>query len=287
MKWNTSLVYDSGKRKSELCKAKDFQTGWYKRWCKEIGETPRLHRKQWEYAYVMQSLWERGCIDKKKKGIVFAVGTEPLPSVFAKYGCKILATDINPGKGQELGWDNRNELCFGIESLNTRHLCDDSVFYENVEYRPVDMNSIPKDIRGFDFNWSSCSFEHLGSIKKGLDFLRNQLETLRPGGWAVHTTEFNISSNDITLDNDPNTVIFRKKDIDWIVNVLRNEGHLVEEVDYSLGGLPEDFQVDVFPYKQDVHLKLQLYEYVVTSIGLIIQKGDNVRKKRKFFGIFK
>ena len=65
--WNTSLVFDAGRRKSELCKAKDFQTDWYKRWCNEIGETPRYHRKQWEYAYVMQALWERDCIQPGKK----------------------------------------------------------------------------------------------------------------------------------------------------------------------------------------------------------------------------
>jgi hypothetical protein len=223
-------------------------------------------------------LWERGCIKKGKKGLVFAAGTEPLPSVFAKYGCKILASDIHPAKGETLGWATNGQLCFGLESLNKRKLCDDDIFFKNVTYRPVDMNNIPDDLNDFDFNWSSCSFEHLGSIKKGLAFLSNQLSTLKPGGWAVHTTEFNISSDDKTLDNNQNTVIFRKKDIDHIVKTLRKEGHFVEPIDYSLGGLPEDFHVDIFPYEQDVHLRLQLNEFVVTSIGLIIQK-----KSRRFF----
>ena len=237
--WNTSLVFENAQRKSELCKAKDFQTKWYQRWCKEINEVPRLHRKQWEYAYIMQALWERGCIQRKKRGIGFAVGTEPLPSVFAKYECEILATDIQPEKGKTLGWTTGDQLCFGVESLNKKGLCDDDTFYRNVKYRAVDMNEIPEDIQNFDFNWSSCSFEHLGSIKKGLQFLKAQLNTLKPGGWAVHTTEYNISSNDVTLDNNSSTVIFRQKDIDSIVETLRKEGHFVEELDYSLGGLPE------------------------------------------------
>jgi SAM-dependent methyltransferase len=133
------------------------------------------------------------------------------------------------------------------------------------------MNDIPKDLKGFDFNWSSCSFEHLGSIEKGLKFLKKQLKTLKPGGWAVHTTEFNISSNDQTLDNC-DTVIFRRRDLDNLAKELRSMGHFVEELDYSLGGLPEDFNVDVYPHTEEVHLKLQLNEYVVTSIGLIVQK---------------
>jgi hypothetical protein len=56
--WNTGAQSDFGKRRSELCKAKDFSREWYKRWCKEMGEEPNFHRKQWEFVYIMQALWE-------------------------------------------------------------------------------------------------------------------------------------------------------------------------------------------------------------------------------------
>jgi SAM-dependent methyltransferase len=274
-KWNSTLVQENERRKSELCKAKDWQTGWFRRWCQEMNDPIRFHRKQWEFVYVMQALWERDCIAKGKKGLVFAVGTEPGPSIFANYGCDILATDIFPEQGEEKGWTQGDQLCFGIESLNKRGLCDDETLRRQVKYRPVDMNNIPSDLKGFDFNWSSCSFEHLGSIEKGLNFLKNQLKTLKPGGWAVHTTEFNISSNDVTLDN-ADTVVFRMRDLEKLAKELRRKGHFVEELDYSLGGLQEDFQVDIWPHKEDVHLKLQLNEFVVTSIGLIIQKKKSL-----------
>jgi hypothetical protein len=270
------------KRKSELCKAIHLQTDWYKRWCRELNEEPGFHRKQWEFVYVMQALWERECIAKGKKGLVFAVGSEPGPSIFANYGCYILATDIFPEKGVEKGWTTADQLCFGIESLNKRGLCDDKTLQEHVIYKPVDMNHIPDDLDGFDFNWSSCSFEHLGSIEKGIDFLKNQLKTLKPGGWAVHTTEYNISSDDETIESG-DTVVFRKKDIDRVVNELRGMGHYVEEVDYSLGGEREDFQVDFTPHQQQVHLKLQLGDYVVTSIGLIIRKKERSGLLSGFF----
>ena len=269
--WNTSLTTDFGKRRSELCKAKDYQANWFIHWCNQLSEKPNFHRKQWEFVFVMQALWERGCIAAGKKGLVFAVGTEPLPAMFASFGCSILATDIFPEKGIEMGWDNGNQLCFGIESLNTRQLCDEEDFNRLVQYRPVDMNDIPDDLAGFDFNWSSCSFEHLGTLDKGFQFLKNQMKTLKPGGWAVHTTEYNVSSNDETQENN-NTVIYRQRDIEHIVNELRADGHFVEEVDFSLGGLPEDFMVDVEPHQQKIHLKLQVDKYVVTSIALIIKK---------------
>jgi len=272
-KWNKGLISDFGKRRSELCKAKDYQATWFKYWCNQLGESPNFHRKQWEFVYVMQALWERGCIAAGKKGLVFAVGTEPLPAMFASFGCEILATDIFPDKGVEMGWDNGNQLCFGLESLNTRQLCEEEDFNKLVRYRPVDMNDIPDDLTDFDFNWSSCSFEHLGSLEKGFQFLKNQMKTLKPGGWAVHTTEYNVSSNDETQENN-STVIYRQRDIEHIVRELRNAGHFVEEVDFSLGGLPEDFMVDTEPHQQKIHLKLQVDKYVVTSIGLIIQKGS-------------
>lgn len=270
-KWNTELVYDFGRRRSELCKAMDFKAGWFKRWCNELDEEPNFHRKQWEFVYIMQALWERGCIAEEKNGLVFAVGTEPLPAMFAKYGTNILATDILPEKGIEKGWDNGNQLCFGVDDLNTRGICDTAVFKKRVSYRAVDMNEIPADLVDFDFNWSSCSFEHLGTLERGISFLKDQIKTLRPGGWAVHTTEYNISSNDETQENN-DTVIYRQQDIERIVRELKNEGHFVEALDLSLGGLPEDFMVDTEPHQQKVHVKLQVGKYVVTSVGLIIRK---------------
>ncbi len=269
--WKMRMLKDTSKRCSSLCKAQDYYTDWFKRWCHEMGEEPNFHRKQWEFVFIMQALWERGCLAEGKRGLAFAVGSEPLPAVFAKYGCDILATDIFPEEGIAKGWDNNNQLCFGLDSLYKCDICDENTFRKRVEYMAVDMNHIPDELRNYDFNWSSCSFEHLGTIEKGLTFLRNQLRTLKPGGWAVHTTEFNISSNIETQDNDP-TVVFRRRDIEAIVQQLKNEGHFVEELDYSMGNLPQDFMVDLHPHKQKVHIKLQIGDFVVSSIGLIMQK---------------
>ena len=269
--WTTNPLQENAKRISELCKGQDFETAWYKRWCKEFKETPRFHRKQWEFAFIMQALWERDCLKENNSGLVFAVGTEPVPSVFAKLGCNILATDINPEEGIEKGWNNGNQLCFGVEALNERKICDNEIFLKRVKYQSVDMNAIPGELLGFDFSWSSCSFEHLGSLEKGFAFLKNQLKTLKPGGWSVHTTEYNISSNHETQENE-NTVIYRQRDIERIVSELKNEGHFVEELDFSLGNMQQDFTVDFPPYQGEPHTRLMVDKYVTTSIGLIIRK---------------
>jgi hypothetical protein len=72
------------------------------------------------------------------------------------------------------------------------------------------------------------------------------------------------------------------KDIEELVDELRKEGHFVEQLNYSLGALPEDFYVDTFPYKQEVHLRLEMEGFVVCSIGLIIKRKEQ-KAKKKFF----
>ena len=101
-------------------------------------------------------------------------------------------------------------------------IVDGDVFDANVSYRICDMSDIPEDLNGFDFNWSSCCFEHLGSLEAGMDFVINAVEkTLRPGGIAVHTTEFNLSSNEQTVEEGP-TVIYRRRDIEELVRRFRS-----------------------------------------------------------------
>jgi SAM-dependent methyltransferase len=187
------------------------------------------------------------------------------------FGCQVVASDLQAESEMSKYWASASQWCSGLEAINERKICEDGAFRSLVSYRHVDMNHIPEDLVNFDFNWSSCSFEHLGSIELGLRFLKNQLQTLKPGGWAVHTTEYNISSNDDTLE-EPNCVIFRQRDIDKIVAELRAEGHYVEELDYSLGWFPLDYKVDLPPYNGGPHLRLLVSNYICTSIGLIIRK---------------
>ncbi|RYG51962.1 MAG: hypothetical protein EOO01_07480 [Chitinophagaceae bacterium] len=86
--WKFRLVQDGDKRMTELCKAAHWQSPWFQRWVKELNEPARFHRKQWEFVYVMQALWERDCIRRGNKGLVFAVAQNPalqyLPTTAAR-----------------------------------------------------------------------------------------------------------------------------------------------------------------------------------------------------------
>jgi len=258
---------------SMLCREQHFHMPLYSYWCKKLKENPKLHRKQWEFVYICHSLFERGMLKSGSKAIGFGVGKEPLAPYYSSLGVKILATDLDLTKAKDLGWVTTDQHSDSLESLNEKQICPQKVFEKNTRFRSVDMNDIPADIGEFDFCWSSCAFEHLGSIEKGLNFVKNSCKLLKIGGIAVHTTEFNLTSNSDTLDNNSSFVIFRKKDIEKLSDDLEKDGFFMEEVDFSSGVDELEQYVDLPPYIDEPHLRLELAgKYVSTSIGLIIHR---------------
>ncbi|HEX7941645.1 MAG TPA: class I SAM-dependent methyltransferase [Gemmatimonadaceae bacterium] len=260
---------------SSLCTAELLASDAFRFWIATIKEEWHFHRKLWEWAYICQALYERGLLNDGKRGVAFAVGRESLPALFASYGCTIVATDLAADDPRATGWATSGEWARTLAELNRLGLCPEPLFRERVSFRPVDMNHIPADLRDFDFSWSSCSFEHCGSLELGAAFLINQMDCLRPGGVAVHTTEFNLTSNTRTVRTG-RTVIYRRRDIEDIVRQLRGLGHAVELLDLTVGTHPLDWHVDERPYSVDRHLRKRQGRYATTSIGLIITKSASL-----------
>lgn len=260
---------------SQLCRTAELESDPFRAWAQRLHEPHRLHRKLWEFCYICQALSERDCLRPGRRGLGFAVGQEQLPALFASLGCQITASDLAPDDHRANEWASSGQWADSLSSLNTRGICPTEDFAQRVEFRPVDMNQIPAELcRGeYDFTWSSCSFEHCGSLSLGAEFLRRQMDCLRPGGVAVHTTEFNLSSNRSTIEQG-NTVIYRRRDIEQLMADLRRAGHSVEPLDLRLGNHPLDREFDPPPYRQNHHMRLSLMGYVATSIGLIVRKGN-------------
>ena len=239
------------------------------------GTDPRrvmLHRKMWEWLFICQALAERGRLEPGRRGLGFGVGREPLVALFAGMGCEIVATDLDPEQARAAGWtDSGVEYTGGLDGLNDHRLCPADEFAQRVTYRHVDMNDVPGDLRGFDFTWSSCAFEHLGDLAAGTSFVVEQMRCLAPGGVAVHTTELNVSSNELTVDSGA-TVLYRRRDIEALADRLRRLGYRIE-CDLTEGESPADRHVDVPPFT-DTHLRTTLGEHVTTSVGLVIEKPD-------------
>lgn len=259
--------------RSQACTQAQMEEAAYAYWCAAIGEAPRYHRKQWEFCYILQALARSGKLAPDMQGLGFGVGEEPLAALMAQRGVRVLATDLDHASAAALGWVETDQHAASKAALNARALCSPDAFDRLVDYRVVDMNDIPADLAGrFDFCWSACALEHLGSIAQGLDFVERSLACLVPGGVAVHTTEFNCSSDDDTLDF-ASTVLFRQCDLQQLAEHMRANGHRMA-ITFDLGDQPLDRHVDIAPYSADRHLKLQIEQWVTTSFGLIIHKSE-------------
>jgi SAM-dependent methyltransferase len=259
---------------SQLCTAKQILTKPYRYWCDLILSPARFSRKQWEFVFIMQALQEAGKLQIGMKGLGFGCGREPLPGVFAKFGCMVTATDLDQAAAHELGWIETMQHAASLQELysSCHRILPKSIFFEQVSFLPVDMNQIPTELSGqYDFVWSACALEHLGSLQHGAEFIKNSLKCLKPGGVAVHTTEFNLSSNESTLETS-GCSIYREKDIRQLIHELGLEGYDVKPLNLNTGGSSVDNYIDAPPYGLSPHLKLELANYVVTSIGLIIAK---------------
>ena len=257
---------------SGLCRQIHFSTDEFRYWINAMGRPVAMHRKDWELFYVAQVLFERGMLEAGKKGLVFAVGHEPLPALFASRGCEILATDQAPETAVAGGWIETGQHSAQADALFDERLCPRDLFFAKVHYQSLDMNHIPDDLSDrFDFCWSTCAFEHLGSLEHGLKFVERSIDTLAPGGVAVHTTEFNLSSNEDTLES-PHLSVYRQKDMDELAARLTAKGHEVTPFDWSTGPGFAETVIDLPPYKASPCLKLQIAQYDCTSVGIIVRK---------------
>ena len=259
-----------GKLRSCQCTQSQLQSETFQAWGARLRERPmRMHRKIWEYCYIVQTLYERGMLAPGRRGLGFAVGQEPLSAMFASLGCEIVASDLETDEAERAKWVETNQHAASLEVLNQRGICEADLFRERVTFRFLDMRELPDGLGLFDFIWSSCSLEHLGTIGLGENFIYESLKYLKPGGVAVHTTEFNVRSNVLTLRKGP-IVVFRRRDLERIAKRLREMGYTVD-LNFSSGNLPYDKLIDKPPYRQEIHLKLLLSIYVATSFGLIIE----------------
>ncbi|MGH9138154.1 MAG: methyltransferase, partial [Acidimicrobiales bacterium] len=198
---------------SRVCTQAQFEAPWFDEWCAALGIDGRWRRKVWEHAYIAHVMAALGADAPSHRGLGFGVGREPMVAYFAGRGNTIVATDLDPGDKRTRSWAETDQHAAGqLAELVRPELCDPADFATRVTWRAVDMNEIPGDLDGFDFCWSACSLEHLGTLAAGLDFVERSLATLRPGGIAVHTTEFNVDSDDETVTEGP-TVLYRRRDL--------------------------------------------------------------------------
>lgn len=276
------VFYDAFEARWQPTRFHDYLQAWFQDTCTSLRLAPILHRKIWEEVYVVNTLRQAGLLGPGRRGIVFGVGQERLPAYFAGLGTQVLATDLAPDNASARDWIETAQHG-SLDKLYYPEYVERGPFDANVRFRHVDMNNIANELDGgFDFCWSICAFEHLGSIEQGLRFVERTGRLLKPGGMAVHTTEFSYTDNERTIDHWP-TVLFRRRDFELLAERLRARGYELPPLDFDVGSTPVDFFVDIPPYPQHkseyyqselsaLHLKLLVDGFPATCYGLSFRR---------------
>jgi hypothetical protein len=260
----------AGISRSCRVRADDFETDWLPERVRELGESLRLHRKVWEFAVIAQVYQQ--AIRTGGLALGFGCGREPLPAWLAARGCRVVASDQAIEDAKD--WVGSKQHSGGLADLPFRGICEERKFRGLVTYTPMDMNVIPDNFKQgmFDFTWSAGSFEHIGGIEAGMQFFLEQMKCLKPGGMAVHTTEFNFADDEHTIACD-NLVLFRRRDLVELERRVNAQGDAMWPLDLERGDKPADLYVDPWPYKGETHLNLAISNHVSTSVLLVARRG--------------
>ena len=262
----------------------DLEADWAAHWCAQLHCPVVFHRKIWEFCFVLQALHEAGLITPGSRGLGFGCGQEPIPSYLAAHGVAVTVTDQAPEAAEASGWTATGQYTAGLDLAFQPHLVDRATFDRLVSFQVADMNAIDDTLVDYDFCWSICALEHLGSLDAGARFVENSLKTLRPGGISVHTTEFNIRADGPTIDHWP-TVLFQRSHFEALAERLRAQGHEVAPLDFETGDKPMDRFIDLPPWGHDLpadfaqrhgrsdHLKVSVDGFPATCFGLLVRKA--------------
>jgi SAM-dependent methyltransferase len=267
----------------------DMESAWFSYWCQQLKIAPLYHRKLWEYAFVLQCLHDKGLLSAGTRAMGFGCGEEPMASYFASLGMDVLVTDLDPAQVAGKGWAETQQHAKNREFAYRKDLVSREAFDAQVTHQFVDMNAIPDVPQPYDLCWSICAMEHLGSIDAGMAFVENSLKVLKPGGLAIHTTEYNYLSDNDTRESGE-TVLFLRKHFQALAERLHASGHELLGPDYSVGhGVLDDF-IDIPPYAYEsqgwlinaqtphkdadfpAHLKLSVAGYASTCFALVVRK---------------
>lgn len=256
---------------SRACRQADCGTE-YREWLQRIGQPDVLSRKTWEHVAILRALRKADVLRPGSRGLGFGVGREALVAEFASRGVDVVATDLSVDDRRSAAWvASGQHASLSLDQLTNDRICSREILESRVTLRAVDMNLIPSDLADFDFLWSACALEHLGSLEAGLTFVERSLSCLKPNGIAVHTTEFNLDSDGDTVAQGE-TVLYRKADMVGFRDRLLAKGHEMSPFEIGPRAGLFDIMTDFEPYHESA-LVIRFKGYRVTSAVIVARRG--------------
>lgn len=228
MTWNPAgVVSDYQYSVAKVADALDFFQPEVIAHIRAMGEEPRFHSKQWEYAQVLEARARYAPHAKDLVGV--GCGREPLIPMLAKHAERLTATDLYDMTG---AWADAEQR-------------PDRIWPElkNLSVHPMDMRKVDLPEGSADFIWSLCAVEHVGQADDVVDTVRQIGRLLRPGGVFVLTTEYTFDDESFYLAGKPSGTLSLSKSV--LRRFFTETGlHCVEPVDLRVSTHP--FNVPVW-----------------------------------------
>ncbi len=249
---------------SQLCTAAQFQEEAFHTIVAAMGVRAGRTRGLWEQVWIVACLVAHSMVEPGRRGLGIETARERVAALVAARGVQVRAVGAGP-PDPKLREARRLQL-FHPEAV---HIED---FDERVAYDPLEVAQIGGlTEERFDFCWSMGLPDRLGTVQAALDAIEASLVPLRPGGLALHTVGFNLTSDDHTWEL-PGLVLLRRRDIEALAERLAAQGHRLLPLNLHPGTLPADAEV-AHEVGGAPALRQRHGVAVATSLGLAILKA--------------
>jgi SAM-dependent methyltransferase len=231
-----------------------------------IGQSPRLHNKQWEYAQVLEA--RARCAPNARRLAGLGCGCEMTIPVLCEGADEFVATDLYGAPGAWKDASRRPDQVWP-------HL-------RNLRVHTMDMRKIDLPAESFDFVSSICAIEHVGRADAIVDVVRQAGRLLRPDGVLFCSTEYTFSERDFYTPPLPTSTLFMCKQT--LRRFFTETGlHLVEPLDLRLSlhplNIPLWDQINNRGYVNLPHVlyrtqPLPLYGCYAAVVSMVLARED-------------
>lgn len=216
-----SITHDAEWSPCKLCDALDFFRPEIIGHIRSLGDEPRFHSKQWEYAQVLET--RRRYAPGAKRIVGLGCANEPIIPLVGAGADEVIVTDLYDQPGRWLGAPERPDTTY-------RHM-------KNLRVHAMDMRQadLPDEIA--DFIWTICALGCVGGADELLRTVRQIGRLLTPGGVLVLTNVFTFASTPIVVPSHPGTFLFLDRGL--VERLFTETGlHLVAPLDLRISSHP-------------------------------------------------
>lgn len=232
-----------------------------------VGQEPRLHNKQWEYAQQLEAKKRYFRPGGRIAGL--GCGCETTIPMMAEGAEEFVVTDLYGAKG---AWGDAS-----------RRPDDLWPHVQNLKVVSMDMRSIALEEASFDFVSSLCAIEHVGFADAVIAVARQAGRLLRPKGVLFLTTEFTFDDRAFYAPGHPSGTLYLSHR--ELRRLFTETGlHLVEPLDLRVSTHPLNMPVwdqvnnKLFPNLPHVLYRNQPLPFWGTyagTVSLVLSREDH------------